>query len=316
MNYQLHQENMKAKTSKKLFHRINQSKYLYLMLVPALVWVVMICYAPMFGLYMAFINYRPGGEFWSQFFTSEFVGLAWFEYFFQSGDFYRLLRNSLASSFLTILVGIPAPIIIAIALNEIRSKFVKQVVQTSTFLPYFVSWVIAANIFITLLASDGMVNQLLQSLGFIDESILFFQNENWFWGIIASANTWKSMGYNAIIYLAAISAINPELYEAAKVDGATKWKQIIHVTWPSLKGTAVILLILAVANVLNTGFDQFYLMQNPTIMSTADVIDTYVYRYGLTQGMFSYAAAVGLFKSIVSIILLVSINRIFKRALF
>ncbi|GGF71651.1 sugar ABC transporter permease [Paenibacillus albidus] len=310
-------KNKQAKRDKgETWRRLKSAKYLYLMLIPACVWVIAFAYAPMFGLYMAFVNYQPGGEFWSQFFTSKFVGLDWFVYFYNSGDFLRLMRNTLLSSAMTILISFPAPIIIALALNEVKNKFFKKTVQSVAYLPYFVSWVIAANIFITLLSSDGMVNGMLKSLGLIDESILFFQEKNYFWSIVASANTWKSMGYNSIIYLAAIAGINPEQYEASTVDGANKWKQMLHITLPSLKPTAIILLILAVANVMNTGFDQYYLMQNESIMATADVIDTYTYRYGLSQGMFSYAAAVGLFKSVVSIILLTTINKVFKRALF
>lgn len=306
----------KPKVKKDIWRRLKSAKYLYLMLIPALIWVIAFCYAPMFGLYMAFINYQPGGAFWPQFFTSDFIGLDWFRYFFSSGDFANLMRNTLSSSLITIVLSFPAPIIIALALNEVKNKFIKKTVQSAAYLPYFVSWVIAANIFVTLLASDGLVNGILKNIGLIDQSILFFQEKNYFWGIIASANTWKTMGYNSIIYLAAIASINPEQYEASTMDGANKWKQLRFITLPSLKPTAVILLILAVANIMNTGFDQYYLMQNEAIMATADVIDTYTYRYGLSQGMFSYAAAVGLFKSVVSIVLLTSINKIFKNALF
>lgn len=302
------------KNSKKFLKKINDQKYLYLMLLPALIWVILICYAPMFGLYMAFINYSPnGGAFFTSFFHSKFVGLKWFMYFFQSGDFYPIMRNTLGTSFLTLLLSFPAPIILAIAINEVRGRVLKKTVQTASYLPYFISWVIAANIFLTLLSGDGVVNQLLMKLHITNHKIMFFQEAKYFWWIIASANTWKNMGYSSIIYLSAISGISQELYEAAKVDGADRIQQIIHITLPSLKPTIVILLVLSIGGILNAGFDQQYLMQNSLVMSYSDVIDTYTYRYGLQNGMFSYGAAVGLFKSILSLALLVFANKAAKK---
>jgi putative aldouronate transport system permease protein len=294
--------------------RIAAQKYLYLMLLPALIWVGLICYAPMFGLYMAFINYVPnGGNFFSSFFHSKFVGLEWFKYFFDTGDFYIIMRNTLAQSLLSLFFSFPAPIVLALAINEVKNIYFKKVVQTASYLPYFISWVIAANIFLTLLSAGGVVNNALLGLHLIDKPILFFQNGITFWFIIGISNMWKVMGYNSIMYLAAISAINPELYEAAKVDGANRWKQMRYITLPALKPTIVILMILAVGGILNAGFDQQYLMQNQLIMKYSDVIDTYSYRYGMQNGMLSYGAAVGLFKSVVSLILLLSVNKFSKK---
>lgn len=224
-----------------------------------------------------------------------------------------IMRNTLATSLLTLLFSFPAPILIAIFLNEVRSMRMKKFVQTASYLPYFISWVIAANIFLTFLSGDGVVNDILQFFHFTDEDILFFQKGPYFWWIIAIANTWKVMGYNAIIYLAAISGIDQEQYEAAEVDGANRVQRILHITLPAIRPTICILLILAVGGILNTGFEQQLLMQNDSILNYSDVLDTYAYRYGMKNGMYSYGTAVGLFKSIVSFILVLSANGITKK---
>jgi putative aldouronate transport system permease protein len=297
-----------------IWKRFLRQKYLWLMILPAFISTLLFSYGPMFGLYMAFINYQPGGgSFFGAFFHSKFIGLDWFRYFFNNGDFWIIMRNTLAQSLLSLLLGFPAPIILALAINEVRSGAFKRVVQTISYLPHFISWVIAANIIITLLSSQGLVNKILMLLHVTDKPIGFFQNGHYFWWIIASSNMWKDMGFNAIMYLAAIASINPELYEAAKVDGASRMKQMLYVTLPSLRPTIVILLILAVGGVLNAGFDQQYLMQNDLVLKYSDVIDTYTFRYGLQNGMFSYGAAVGLFKSVVAFILVLMVNRIAKK---
>lgn len=284
------------------------------MLVPGLAWAVLFSYGPMLGLYMAFVDYQPAlGNFWSTFLGSEFVGFQWFSLFFAGDDFFRIMRNTVVSSILTIVVGFAVPILIALALNEVRNMAFKRVVQTVSYMPYFISWVIAANIFVTLLSADGAVNELLKLIGVTGESVLFLQEGRYFWGIVAGANTWKEMGYSSIIYLAAIASINPELYEAAKVDGATRIRQIRHITLPMLKPTIVILLILAVGNILNTGFDQYFLLGNALNRDYSDVIDTYSFRYGLQNGMFSYASAVGLFKSVVAFVLVLGVNSLARR---
>ena len=298
---------------KPLKNRLWDQRYLFLLMLPAVVWVVFICYAPMTGLYMAFTNYSPTTEgYFHDLLGAPFVGLDWFEYFFQN-DFVMIMRNTLATSLLTLLFSFPAPILIAIFLNEVRSMRMKKFVQTSSYLPYFISWVIAANIFLTFLSGDGVVNDILQFFHFTDEDILFFQKGPYFWWIIAIANTWKVMGYNAIIYLAAISGIDQEQYEAAEVDGANRVQRILHITLPAIRPTICILLILAVGGILNTGFEQQLLMQNDSILNYSDVLDTYAYRYGMKNGMYSYGTAVGLFKSIVSFILVLSANGITKK---
>lgn len=300
---------VKKPIGKKLWNQ----RYLYLLMLPALFWVIFICYAPMTGLYMAFSNYTPTTSgYFHDLLGAPFIRLEWFRYFFRT-DFIAIMRNTLATSLLTLLFSFPAPIILAVCLNEVRSIKGKKFVQTASYLPYFISWVIAANIFLTLLSSEGAVNSLLQFLRITQEPVLFFQKGPWFWWIIALANTWKGMGYNAIIYLAAISGIDPGLYEAAEVDGANRWQKIIHITLPAIRPTICILLILAIGGILNTGFEQQLLLQNDSILAYSDVLDTYAYRYGMKNGMYSYGTAVGLFKSVVSFVLVLGANAITKK---
>ncbi|WP_029192277.1 ABC transporter permease [Paenibacillus harenae] len=303
---------VKSKTN--VWGRMKSQRLLFLLMLPALAITLLFSYVPMFGLYMAFVHYSPGGgPFFSQFFTAKFVGFEWFSYFFNNGDFYMIMRNTLAQSFLSLLFGFPMPIILALMINELRNGWFKRTFQTVSYMPHFISWVIAANIIITVLSSGGVINNMLTGLGFIDEPIQFMQKGPLFWWIIAFSNTWKDMGFNAIMYLAAISAINPELYEVAKVDGASRLKQMLHITLPSIKPTIIILAILAVGGILNAGFDQQYLLQNNTVLQYSEVIDTYTYKYGLQNGMFSYGAAVGLFKSLVAFILVISVNTMAKK---
>lgn len=298
-----------APAKKKLARRLSEQKYLLLLLAPAFIWAVFFAYLPMAGLYMAFVNYQPSlGNFWNSLFHADFVGLEWFRYFFRNGDFYVIMRNTIASTLLTLLFSFPAPIIIAIAINEAKNAVFKRTVQTVSYLPHFISWVIAANIIVTVLSSDGIVNSLLKWLHLTDKSILFLQEGPYFWWIVALGNTWKEMGYSSIIYLAAISSINTELYEAAKVDGAGRFKQIRYVTLPHLKPTIVILLILSMGGILNAGFDQHYLLGNGLNRDYSDVLSTYSFRYGLQNSMFSYASAVGLFNSVVAFMLIVIVN--------
>ena len=300
-----------VKASKKpLKKRIWDQRYLFLLMVPAIIWVAVICYAPMTGLYMAFTNYAPSTKgYFHDLLSAPFVGLEWFQYFFEN-DFKMIMRNTMATSLLTLLFSFPAPIIIAILLNEVRSTKAKKFVQTASYLPYFISWVIASNIFLTFLSGDGLINKILIALHLTEEPILFFQKGPYFWWIIALANTWKNMGYNAIIYLAAISGIDAELYEAAEVDGANRFQRIWHITLPALRPQIGILLILAIGGILNTGFEQQLLMGNNAILNYSDVLDTYAYRYGMKNGMYSYGTAVGLFKSAVSFILVLAANKI------
>lgn len=296
-----------------VWKKVLEHKYFYLMILPSAILTFLFSYMPLGGLYMAFVDFRPQmGKFWSTLFTSDFVGFQWFEMFFSGNEFGKVMRNTLISSVLTLILGTIFPIMFAVILNECRRPVFKRVVQTTSYLPYFISWVIAANIIVTLLSSQGMVNQFLMKIGIIDESIPFLQEGKYFWGVIAVSNTWKDMGYNSIMYLAAISAINLEIFEAAQVDGAGRLKQIWYILLPSIRPTIVILLILNVGSLINTGFDQYFLLGNAMTRDYSDVLDTYAFRYGLQNGMYSYASAVSLFKSIVSFILVATVNKIAK----
>lgn len=293
-----------------LGRRLWDQRFLFLLLLPAVVWVFFICYAPMTGLYMAFTNYKPTQlGYWHDLVNSQFVGFQWFEYFFKRG-FASIMRNTLITSALTLLFSFPAPIILALMLNEVKNAKIKKFIQTASYLPYFISWVIAANIFLTFLSGNGLVNDILMNLGLINKRILFFQDGPTFWWIIAIANTWKGIGYNAIIYLSSISGIEQQLYEAADVDGANRVQKMFHITLPAILPQICVLLILAIGGILSTGFEQQLLMGNNAILDYSDVLDTYSYRYGLTKGMYSYGTAVGLFKSVVSFILVMSANKI------
>lgn len=300
-------------SKKSLKQRLWDQRYLYLLLAPALICLILFSYAPMTGLYMAFTNFTPAGNgYIKDLFGAPFVGLQWFEYFF-STDFFKIMRNTLATSMLTLLFSFPLPILLAILLNEVKNKFGKSFVQTGTYLPYFISWVIVANIFLTFLSSDGLINNILMGLHLVGEPVQFFRNGPYFWWIIAFANAWKGMGYNAIIYLAAISGIEQDMYEAAEIDGATRIQRIRYMTLPALMPTIITMLILAVGGVLNTGYEQQLLMSNSSILEYSDVLDSYAYRYGLANGMYSYGTAVGLFKSVVSFVLVMGANYISKK---
>ncbi len=295
---------------KPLKTRLWNQRYLFLLMLPGVIWVLVICYAPMTGLYMAFTNYKPSQNgYFHDLLGAEFVGFQWFEYFF-SQSFGMIMRNTLMTSFLTLLFSFPAPIILAVLLNEVKSVRIKKFVQTASYLPYFISWVIAANIFMTFLARGGIINDILVGLHLVKERVAFFQHGPYFWWIIAIANTWKGIGYNAIVYLSAISGIDQQLYEAAEVDGANRVMRIWHITLPTLRPTISILLILAIGGILSTGFEQQLLMGNNAILDYSDVLDTYAYRMGLKGGMYSFGTAVGLFKSVVSFILVITANRI------
>jgi putative aldouronate transport system permease protein len=293
-------------------YRLAQSwkrhKLLYLMMIPGIVWALTFCYGPMFGIYMAFVNYVPKGNFFTTFFQQKFVGLQWFKFFFTTGDFGRIMRNTLMTSVITLAFSFPAPIVLALLLNECRLPKFKKFVQTASYLPFFISWVICANIFLTMMASTGFVNDVLIRLGFIKEPILFFQKGELFWVLMGLANTWKGMGYNAIIYLAAITSISQDIYESAVIDGANRLQRVFYITLPCLLPTVAVMFVLAVGGLLDAGFQQQLLMSNSTIINYSDVIDTYAYRYGFGSGMYSYSAAVGLFKSVVNFILVVSAN--------
>lgn len=297
------------KSLKTHYREFMAQKDLQLMVLPGIILILIFCYVPMYGLIMAFQEYQlgdiPG--------ISKFVGLQHFQMLFQSPDFLLIMRNTFAISFLKLLIGFPAPIIFAILINEVSGVKFKRTVQTVSYLPHFVSWVVVAGLTFDFLSSDGgSFNAILQNIGFIKEPITFMAEPKYFWGITVITDLWKEIGWNAIIYIAAIASIDAELYQAADIDGAGRLRKIWHITLSGIKPTIIILLIITISNLLNAGFEQILLLTNNltnfTIQDVAEVIDTYVYRTGITQMRYSYATAAGLFKSVVSIVLLTVAN--------
>ena len=266
-------------------------------------------YLPLAGWAMAFQNYKPK----LGIFHSEFVGLQKFQTLFSDMTFIRVIRNTLAMGVINLVVTFVTAIAFAILLNEIKSHGGKKVVQTISYLPHFLSWIIVTGILHDMLSGSGIINEILMNLHVITQPINFFAHPNYFWPIVAFANVWKETGWNAIIYLAAITSIDPSLYEAASIDGAGRWAKIKYVTLPGIKPTIMILLLMNVGNVLNAGFEIQYLLGNGLVQKVSQTIDIYVLKCGISQGDYSIGTAAGIFKSAVSIILIVIANQIAKR---
>ncbi len=266
-------------------------------------------YIPLVGWLMAFQNYKPV----TGLLHSQFIGLAKFKYLFSDITFLRVIRNTLAMGVINLIATFIMAILFAILLNELSFRAGKKAVQTISYLPHFLSWIIVTGILHDTLSGTGIVNTLLLRFGFIDQAINFFAHEKYFWPIVAFANVWKETGWNAIIYLAAITSIDPSLYEAAAIDGAGRWAKIKYVTLPGIKPTIMILLLMNVGNVLNAGFEIQYLLGNGLVQNVSQTIDIYVLKWGISQGDYSIGTAAGIFKSVVSIILIVIFNNIAKK---
>ena len=288
--------------------QIVRDRQLYLMFLPIVIWLIMFRYVPMYGLQIAFRNFR----FADGITGSAWVGLRHFERMLGSQEFYLIVRNTLLLNFYQLLFQFPAPIVLALMLNEVRNQAFKRVSQTLLYVPHFISWVVLAGIIIGILSpSTGIVNIGLNRL-FGVQPVHFLIREPWwvFWFIVSGI--WKSAGWGTIIYLAAISGIDPQLYEAARMDGAGKFRQIVHITLPGISSTAAILLILNLGNFMDIGFEQILMLSNSVVRGVADVIPTYVYRVGLQGGLFSYTAGIGFFQSLVGLVLVWGTNRIVK----
>ena len=293
------------------FHRLCKQWDLQLMVLPGIILVFIFSYIPMYGILMAFQNY----DIFNGFLASPWVGFDNFRRFFSDPRFFEIMRNTIVISFFKIVVCFPAPIILALMLNEVRHMFFKRTVQTITYLPHFLSWVIVAGFTMSILSTDnGSLNILLQSLNMIDEPINFLSIPKYFWTIIVTTNLWKSIGFGSIVYMAAIAGIDPQLYEAASLDGASKIKQIFLITLPSIMPIITIFMILEIGNLLNAGFEDLLLLgSNPILRNVSDVIDTYVYRVGISNSLYSYATAIGLFKAVISVSLLSIANIIARK---
>ncbi|WP_411552437.1 ABC transporter permease [Paenibacillus lautus] len=300
--------------SRSFLWRLMKQWDVQLMVIPGIILVLIFSYLPMYGVLTGFMDYNlfTGSRIWE----NPWVGFKHFEAFFSAPEFERLIRNTIVISLLKFFIGFPAPIILALMLNEVRHMFFKRVVQTITYLPHFMSWVIVAGLTTALLATEnGSVNMLLQTIGTIQEPINFLSLKEYFLSILISANVWKEIGFGSIVYLAAIASVDPHLYEAADMDGASKFKQIYLITLPSIMPVVVIFMILAIGNLLNAGFEDILLLAtNPVLRPVSDVIDTYVYRVGIGSHRYSYGVAIGLFKAIISIGLLTIANYIARRS--
>ncbi len=274
---------------------------LHLMLLPGVLLVILFCYVPMAGIVIAFQDYKP----WLGFADSPWVGLAHFRRFFSNPYSLSVIWNTLIIAVMKIIFGLIVPVLFALQLNEIRAERAKKAVQTMVYLPHFLSWVILAGILKDILSVDGgIVNQIIEALG--GDPIFFFGDGNWFRVVVIVSDIWKEFGFNTIVYLAALTSIDTALYEAAMIDGAGRWKQTIHITLPSIAPIITVMLTLSLGNVLNAGFDQIYNLYSPMVYDKGDIIDTFVYRTSIVQADMSYGAAVGIFKSVVALILIVT----------
>ncbi|MBP2113835.1 ABC transporter permease subunit [Paenibacillus sp. FSL P2-0089] len=292
--------------------KFNSQLDLQSMVWPGIIFVFIFSYIPMYGVVMAFQQYDIFGGMMN----SPWVGWMQFRMFFEAPEFWNVMRNTLVISLLKLIISFPAPILLALMLNEVGHMGFKRVIQTVSYLPYFLSWVIVSGFVFSLLSVDnGTVNYLLERFNLVQEPVNFLAVPKYFWSILVSVNVWKEVGFGSIVYLAAIAGIDPTLYEAASIDGASRFKQIHLITLPSITPIIVIFMILAIGGLLSAGFEDILLLAtNPILRPYSDVIDTYVYRVGILNARFSYATAVGLFKAVISVLLLVTANKIARRA--
>ncbi|GIP10633.1 ABC transporter permease subunit [Paenibacillus macerans] len=292
--------------------KLVQQRALAVMTVPFFIWLVIFKYVPLWGWTIAFQDYKPARGYLDQ----TWVGFQHFTFLFGDERFLRVLRNTLAMSSINLILGFVTAITLALLLNELRNVAFKRTVQTISYLPHFISWVVAASIIQTTLAPDGIINQLLSWTGLVDKGneILFLGIPEYFWGIFGAGSVWKDIGWNTIVYLAAITTIDPAQYEAAEIDGASRFKRMIYITLPSIKSVVVVLLIMNIGYLLESGFEPQYLLGNGMNVDYSENIDIFVLKYGIAQSNFSLSIAAGMFKTVVSFILLFFANHIAKRA--
>ncbi|OPH56319.1 protein lplB [Paenibacillus ferrarius] len=293
---------------------LKQNIPLFIMLIPVIAYYILFKYWPMGGLVIAFKNYNFADGIWN----SPWVGMKYFKLLFSSASTLQIIWNTFWLSLLSLLVGFPVPIILAVLLNEVRKSWFKKWVQTIVYLPHFFSWVIVSGIVLSLFATDyGSINKVLKLLH-IEPITFLYESHSWI-AIFVGSGVWKEMGFSTIIYLAALTTIDPSLYESACMDGATKWRQIWHITLPGIRHTIILLLILAMGRVMEVGFDQVYNLQNSAVADVSEVISTYIYKIGLGSSQFSLTTAMGLFESVISCSLVLIANQIarkFDQALF
>ncbi|MCI8876404.1 MAG: sugar ABC transporter permease [Lachnospiraceae bacterium] len=301
---------VKEKEKKITWKEVKRQKVLLIWSAAIVVYGFIFYYLPLGGWITAFQNYKPKDGL----LHSKFVGLDKFKFLFSDSTFLKVVRNTVAMGVINLVVTFVMAIVFAILLNEVKNTFGKKTVQTISYLPHFLSWIIVTGILHDVLSGTGIINEMLMKLSIVDQPINFFAHTTYFWPIVAFANVWKETGWNAIIYLSAITAIDPSLYEAASMDGAGRWAKIKHITLPGIRPTIMILLLMNVGNVLNAGFEIQYLLGNGLVKSVSETIDIYVLKWGISQNDFSLGTAAGIFKSLVSIILIVIANQLAKRA--
>lgn len=297
-------EPLQKRHSTKRLNRLPKEKLsktwpLHLMILPAALVTFIFAYMPMGGLVMAFQDFKPYDGIWG----SKFVGLTHFKFMFEYPDSKEVIWNTLIISGLKIVFGLIVPFIFAVLLNEIRKIMFKRVIQTLVYLPHFISWVILGAILTDMLGSKGIVNTALNALGV--ETIPWLANGNWFRFTVVVSDVWQNFGFNTIVFLASLAAVNPSLYEAAEVDGANRWKQTLYITVPAMLPIAVVVGTLSLGNILNGGFDQIFNLYNSLVYDKGDIIDTFVYRTAILNGQYSFGTAVGLFKSVIGLIMII-----------
>lgn len=299
-----------GKKQGRIWKLIKSQKTLILLSIPFIVYVIIFCYVPLGGWVMAFQNYKPK----LGLLHSEFIGLDKFKFLFSNAQFLKVIRNTLAMGVINLVLSTITAVLFAILLSEFRYVRGKKLIQTISYLPHFLSWVIVTGIVFDVLSTEnGIINELLVNLHILDKPYNFLAEPKWFWWIVGFANIWKETGWNSIIYLAAITSISPDLYEAASIDGAGRLAKIWHITLPGIKPTFFILLIMNIGNVLNAGFEVQYLLGNGLVQSVSQTIDIYVLKYGISQADYSLGTAAGIFKSVVSLVLIVLANQIAKK---
>ncbi len=290
-----------TKRKKNVFARFQDQAFYQAMIWPAVILMILFNFIPMYGLIIAFKDYTVldtiSGAPW--------VGLDYFKEFFKDPLFWTVMKNTIGIAFYRILVGFPGAIILAVLINEVANRHFKKFIQTISYLPHFLSWVILGGMVITWLSDTGFVNGILMNLGWINKPIQFMADTNKYWAIAVLSDFWKEVGWGTILYLAAMTSIDPSLYEAARIDGATKWEQIIHITIPGIRQMIALNLILSIGGLLGSNLDQTLVLQNSLNYASSEVLNSYVFKMGIKQGNFSYATAVGIFVSIVSLILVV-----------
>ena len=290
--------------------RIAKSRSLYVMIIPCMIFTFIFAYYPLTGWIMAFENFRPAKGYWG----SKFVGFDQFRFLFEDFEFWRAFRNTVVMSMMNLVFGFVFAIVFALLLNEIRHSAFKRITQTVSYLPHFLSWVIVCALVQSMLASDGIVNTVFAKLGIIKKPVLFLGEPNYFWWVVAFSNVWKEMGWNSIIYIAAISGIDPALYEASELDGAGRFRRMWHVTLPGIRSTIVVLLIMNLGSILNAGFEVQYLLgSNGLLVDVSQTIDIFVLKYGMSIGNYSLATAAGMFKTVIAVALVFSANAVANR---